>query len=114
MAIARVGNKQKIFIEHQDGTVMEITGYVSNMTIEDRSDVIDVTSFGDVRPKYMPGVRDIAMSLELVGCQTIYSSGMVEQKRNSPEWRCDYCGRPNQREDETCKSCGAVRSIIWG
>ena len=29
------------------------------------------------------------------------------------EWRCDYCGRPNGRHAETCKSCGGVRSFLY-
>jgi hypothetical protein len=37
----------------------------------------------------------------------------IKAKRVSSEWECSFCHRPNQRSDEICKSCGAVRPFIY-
>jgi hypothetical protein len=39
--------------------------------------------------------------------------GDLKERRTSPEWKCSYCDRPNQRQDEICKSCGSVRSFTY-
>jgi len=38
---------------------------------------------------------------------------MTPPGTHSREWRCDYCGRPNGKHAETCKSCGGVRSFLY-
>lgn len=114
MATARSAGKTKVYIETPDGMLKEITGYMVRAEIREEVDWDDVTSLSDTVPVYLKGPVEIEMSLEFRGCQMTYSPMDLFAKRTAQEWKCDYCGRPNQRRDETCKSCGAVRSFIWG
>ena len=60
--------------------------------------------------------------LMVVDCEIRATEGSIVQesrqdlsaKRRAVEWRCDYCGSPNLRDDAWCSQCGAARSFIYG
>ena len=97
-----VGNRFKVYIEDQQGRVMEVPAIAASVSMN--------MEYGDfIRTR---------IELDAIGDVTWTSTdnwrGSIREKSIAPEWKCDYCGRPNQRKDEICKSCGAVRSFIYG
>ena len=96
-------NQIKLYMETKDGHVLELTGNVVGMsTTYDWNDIGGRTT----------------VDLRLVGLEKWFTSSFmrdqVAAKTHAVEWHCDYCGRANSREQQTCKSCGAVRSFIYG
>ena len=96
-------NKQiRVFIQDHEGRVIDITGNIASFSINHRFDEL------------------ITMDLELVGsASNFYKLGLGEfekvrnKKRTAPEWRCDYCGQVNKRENTFCDHCGGRRSFLY-
>jgi hypothetical protein len=101
MAMA-IGDKFKFYIETPDGRMMEIPVIVSNFSITVPFDDVCHFEFAGISQK--PPIWLLQDDWQ----------DSIETRKSSPEWKCDYCGRPNQRADETCKSCGSVRSFVYG
>jgi hypothetical protein len=94
--MALIGNKYHVYIETSEGYIYDI-------------DCLAVAM--DVRNTY-GGLNEWTITLEGLGGNI--SRGEMVKQRNAPEWVCTYCRRPNSRSQETCASCGAVRSFIYG
>ena len=106
-----IGEKCKVFIEKPNGTLMELTSVVESFSIAHKLEPVRSASFGDC---YIPG--SVEMDIKLCGISPlIMTTGkeLSSKVKNDLEWKCDYCGRPNKRERETCESCGSVRSFIY-
>lgn len=112
----KVGNRYKVYIEDANGNVVEVPAIAASLTVQ--SETIDTTEFGQPFRTLAGGQMRTRIELEADGAPTwIVADEWRNGLRNrlaAPEWKCDYCGRPNARERETCKSCGAVRSFIYG
>jgi hypothetical protein len=111
------GEKCKVFIEKPDGSLLELTSVVESFSLSQKCDLVDATVFGNNNRNYISGVSHTEMEIKLYGIEPlIMTTGkdLSSRTKNALEWKCDYCGRPNRREDETCKSCGSVRSFIYG
>ena len=38
----------------------------------------------------------------------------AKARAEAPEWKCPYCGAPNDRRVKRCGGCGAFRPWAWG
>lgn len=112
------GKDVKIYLETKGGTLFDMTGMVTDFNISQSIGQIDVTAPWDRGINYIPGIPSTSISMTINGngaWKTLEQMvGEVHEKANSREWKCDYCGRPNSRTRETCESCGAVRSFLYG
>jgi hypothetical protein len=111
----KVGEKCKIYIEKPDGELIEMTSIVEGYSIT--QSLAEVTAMGDREQSYIPTSSSVKMKIDLCGIGPLITTtgkNISSSARNSKEWKCDYCGRPNKRERETCESCGSVRSFIYG
>ena len=90
------GKQMKVFIELSDGTMYDLDGMATSVQLN--------SSYNGVVEFEIHGISDGA----------IMSYNDIRQKRTASEWACTYCNRPNSRKDETCKSCGGVRSFLYG
>ena len=93
-----MGNKYKFYIEESNGTLYELTSFIESMMVE--------VPFDGCTRTTIEMISDEPMKM------TVHEE--MKNKWKAPEWQCSFCGRPNERKDETCKSCGAVRSFIYG
>ena len=93
MAISMFG-KHRVYIQSPDGETHEVTGHMTNMSLSQRYN----------------GLTELELTITGDGVQH-YLSGEIKERKATQEWCCDFCGRVNQRKDEYCKSCGAVRSF---
>jgi len=97
-----LGNRFKVYIEDQRGRVMEVPTLAASITME--------SGYGDL--------VKTRIELEAIGEVKWTNAdtwrGSIREISAAPEWKCNYCNRPNQRKDEVCKSCGAARSFIYG
>lgn len=107
MAIA-VGQPYKVYFESSEGTLMEMSAQA--VTINYYHDTLPYWGSDSATKDYFP----TGFSIELRGYGRPITREGIMERRTAPEWACSYCGRPNQRADETCKSCGAVRSFVYG
>ena len=89
------GNNIKVFIEKSDGTLYDLDGMVTNVSMSYSHNEF------------------VEFSINGVSTGAVISHEEIKKKRTDKEWACTYCGRPNQRKDETCKSCGGVRSFLY-
>jgi hypothetical protein len=101
MAMIQLGRKYKVFVETDLGAVMEIPVVAFSMTMDASYD--SLTTEIQMRCVGSPSWQDNKHFIE-----------QVHEKQNAPEWQCTYCGRPNNKVAEVCKSCGGVRSFIYG
>ncbi len=90
----------KLYVVQPDGMVYDIGGYMVSLEIS--------TTIG----------HHNTVSLEIVDADVSMLLGKeiaanVKAQRSTAEWRCPFCGRPNQRADEVCKSCGGVRPFLY-
>ncbi|MFA5714381.1 MAG: hypothetical protein WC998_01400 [Candidatus Paceibacterota bacterium] len=99
--IGILGKKVKCIIQAEDGTTFDISSCVTQ---------IDVQTMLNERVKV--DIEMIGNSAMLQSTRNEYLE-ITKDKKSSSEWKCDFCGRPNKKADETCKSCGAVRSFIY-
>ncbi|MBW2638341.1 MAG: hypothetical protein JRC86_12655 [Deltaproteobacteria bacterium] len=97
-----LGDKVKLFIENAAGEVIEIPVISVEYSIE--------------APMDGPITGDVGF--KMIGPPTMFTRDDFVKKsavmRSAAEWACTFCERPNKRERETCGSCGAVRSFIYG
>lgn len=93
-----VGEKIKFWMQTEDGVTYELSGMVTQLSVGmtfDGPPQVEMTMLG-----LHPGIWS--------------NSSEIAKRRNAPEWKCDFCGRPNVKDRETCASCGAVRSFVYG
>src|SRR3990167_1693509 len=107
-----LGKQCKVIIESPDGKIFEGQAYTLSISQE----MLDVSIYGNLHKSFIPTGRT-SLDMEIIGPLNWISKShwqeTVEERRSESEWQCGYCGRPNQRQDETCKSCGAVRSFVY-
>lgn len=96
--MTKVGNTYRVYIEDSDGNLVEVTGIMRSMELSN--------------DYYSLPVLTLSLSATQEILTTQYQD--VIERKHTTEWQCTYCQRVNQRADEVCKSCGAVRSIIYG
>lgn len=92
----KASEKIKVFIEKSDGTLFDLDGMVTDVSISH-------THRGFTQ-----------FSINGASTGGVISRDEVREMKTSAEWKCTYCGRPNQRKDEACKSCGGARSFLYG
>ena len=97
----QVGKAYKVYIEDQSGRVMEVPAISARI---------------DFQFEYS-GIPRTHIELEAIG-EAVWTDRTdwkksVDNRKLAPEWKCDHCGRPNNRERETCTGCGAPRSFIY-
>lgn len=92
--------KIKVIIERENGIVYDLTGRI-------RSFSLTTDAYGS------PPLISMDIYGDFASMSADDYAEKVKTARSSKEWKCDFCGRPNQRKDETCKSCGSVRSFIY-
>jgi hypothetical protein len=105
--------RMKVFIEVEDGTIYNLDGLATDVQLTHRTDLIDVSSYANPGAT-IRGMRSIEFSIHGVCTSDVITTKEVSAMRTAAEWKCTYCGRPNKRQRETCKSCGAVRSFLYG
>jgi hypothetical protein len=113
MAKISAGSTCKIYMELPDGALFEMTSMVRSFNFQHTINMVDVTEYGDNHRSYIPSIGET--TIELVGIQpgAWTDSANLRNRLQAPEWKCDFCGRPNEHDRETCRSCGAVRSFIY-
>ena len=104
MAIA-CGQNLKVQVTSPEGHVIEMSGLVSRLDIN--------SSFNEVVVAEFTVMCEPERLFEWFGNNGSDYREHVIEARKSTEWQCDFCGRPNKRERETCKSCNAVRPFIY-
>jgi hypothetical protein len=87
--------------------------------------ILDVTTFSDEEPAYLEvpdhvdcrcgnfPTRDVwEWSTYIPGnIDGHYKFGVAV---NPNEWKCDWCGSPNPKDNTHCSQCGGARSFIYG
>ena len=101
MAIS-LDEKIRVFIQDSGGGIIDITGNTVSISIDHH--------FNEL----------VRMNLELVGDSSSFyqlTSGEFEKIRNKnrtvSEWKCDYFGQVNKRENTFCDHCGGRRSFLY-
>ena len=103
MRAVSVGNKYRVYLEDDSGNITELDAYAVSLSVTQ-----SYMFYGD--PEFR-GPHEYEINLRGVG--ELVTRQSVLERRTLKEWKCTYCNRPNQRADETCKSCGAVRSFVY-
>lgn len=110
-----IGNKYKVIFEDEEGRVMEAPVIAMELSISREAPFF----FNDPVAEGMPALSTLMYEINLRTTgnplwikKEDYKKRVVKRQK-SCEWRCDFCGRPNQKADETCKGCGAVRSFLY-
>jgi hypothetical protein len=102
-----IGARYKVYLETGDGKVMECHAIASTISVQ---------NLGGGAMWDTDRART-TITLEVLGAPTWILRDQweekIEEEKQASEWKCDYCGRPNQREDEACKSCNGLRSFIY-
>ncbi len=102
----------KVFIETSEGTLYNLDGLATEISLTQHMDLIDVSSYAN--PGAVISGRE-SIEFEIRGvADGAMTFGDVKAAKTAAEWKCLFCGRPNKRERETCASCGAVRSFLYG
>ncbi len=96
----RCGDRYKVYVESEHGDLFEMTNVLSSISFMGCEGIIRTTI--DFIGDGVPGLYRQVDRKE------------IKERISASEWKCDYCGRVNKKHDETCKSCGAVRSFIYG
>ena len=109
MASIKSGERYRVYLQDSRGVVFEVDAIAAS--IEVTTDMINTTSLGDLSSTFMPGHQTIDINLRGIGEAVVRNSR--DMKQQPAEWKCAWCGRPNKRERETCKSCGAVRPFVY-
>lgn len=91
----------KVYLEKNDGTVLAAPVRVEYISMSSDFDGTHKTEIGLVAD----GPVNWMLGKE-------FTAKEVEQTKE--EWLCTWCGRPNGRADEVCKSCGGSRSFLYG
>lgn len=91
----------KVYIEKNDGTVLTMPVSVQS---------ISVNSGFDGRFESEIILRGVGNPVWSMGSNVLSENTSMTDE----EWKCTWCGRPNRREDEVCKSCGGARSFLYG
>lgn len=112
MAIA-AGKQMRVFIETSEGTLYNLDGMATSISVTDSVERIDARSY-DNPHNLLVGMRSVEFDIHGVCTGDMFTTDEVNAMRTAREWKCTYCGRPNKRERETCQSCGAVRSFLYG
>ena len=97
-----IKEKFKVYLERSDGSVLAAPAVLEEVTV-------------DTGCLYSDHEVSTKIILRAVGApQWILGSDFLEHEivRTEEEWMCTWCGRPNRRENEVCKSCGGARSLL--
>lgn len=98
---AILGNTYKVILESSNGEVYDLTGMVTEITIENNIDSPTVMRFEILSNSGFSISNSEAWDIK------------VNRMRTSKEWRCEHCGAPNPREEGFCTRCGAIRSFLY-
>lgn len=97
-------------------------GWVTNLTLSQDYDYIDMSSFGRGTKDFIRGAAGVRFQLEGIAAGTdalvreLHSwveNGIYAPSHQS-EWRCLYCASPNDIKRTHCCKCGAPRNFILG
>lgn len=96
--------KARVLFEASDGRLIDITGHVSEFSIDAQYDGV------------------VRASLVILGDAVFTTSENFRDKismggRTDAEWKCQYCGSVNDSKDKYCgegraNGCGASRSFL--
>lgn len=118
MAEITTGGPIKMTLEQPDGTIIELTGRVSEYQLEQNIDVAPVWQYGDPLESYVAPNPEFTATFKIVGDVFNLFSDVewdreVENRLLSREWQCDWCRSPNEWMDKQCTQCGGARSFIY-
>ena len=110
-----LAQKTNVIMQFHDGEIMTIEAMATEIRSWADIDFHEVLGSAAVIPVH----RRSNYEIHLVGIGEMTTSyqetvDTLRELRSAMEWSCVYCGRPNQRIDEICKSCGAVRWFLYG
>lgn len=108
------GKNMRVFVEQADGSLYQLDGTVTDVQVNYRADLVDVSTYGSGSPEFITGRRWAEFEIRGLSTSGLITTEARTAMKTSSEWKCTYCGRPNKRSRETCKSCGAVRSFLYG
>jgi len=74
---------------------------------------IELTVFGDSVRQFTHGNQSVDISFTVDSLRWQPMENLINSSKNSIEWKCDYCGTPNEKKNKTCNKCGAPRSFIY-
>ena len=98
----RCGESAQIWMQTKDGVMIELTGMVREYSLSS-----SITGLIEMDLSIVSGDGDMSLLFN------DSKHPKVSELRAQKEWQCSYCGRPNAKHRETCKSCGAVRPFIY-
>lgn len=113
MATSMLGEKAKVLLEFPDGRIVEMNAHMISLNYEP----IDISTMDEPYKTYTPSHRGVEITLQGSGppvFDAVSHEEFNEKRRTASEWQCSFCDRPNKRENETCESCGATRSFLYG
>jgi hypothetical protein len=98
--LLQAGNQYRAYLESPDGSIIEMDAVVWDVSYH----------------MPMDGMLQYEINLRGIGEPHTRKEMLdrIEVERTSEEWRCPGCARPNKRADEMCKSCGRMRSFLYG
>ena len=113
------GEKVRVYLENEHGNMCELDAFV--VTVTQKFDNIDVSSFGDAGGSYIPGQASIEMTLVGTGIPEWQSGNdWRKTRRTAKEWKCAFCGNVNPRSAEHCgqsgkhaSGCNAPRPFVY-
>ena len=119
MAAITAGGPIKMTLEQPDGTIIELTGAVSEYQLEQNVEVAPVSMMhGEPVSEYIPSSPEFTATFKIQGDVFNLFSDVewereVENRLLSKEWQCDWCRSPNEWMDKQCTQCGGSRSFIY-
>ena len=104
------------------GATANRLGWITSISVEQKNDFADVSSYGRGGVSFIPTVRTIEADLHIVANN---GPALMEQFQEwmrgdfygpvfQKEYMCLYCGSPNNIENTHCSKCGAPRSFVIG
>lgn len=116
------GEKIRLMIQTEDGTVMELPGYVVECEIStDYMPTFDSESKWLISPLVRKKLPEISATFTVRGAgpltRYMENEWAAELDRRSVvrEWKCDYCGCVHPIESYRCTTgCGAPRPFTIG
>lgn len=108
----------KLYLEHPDGTVHELTGSLTEFEIDHHVNIVPLDRRDAAQSSVMGGVPVITANFTIVGdLYKLFKPNEFEvevyNRSLDREWMCDWCGSPNVWLDRHCDRCGGVRSFIY-
>lgn len=110
MSYINTGDKVRAYLEYPDGSIFEMNCITTQVSFQ----IEPMVHFYKNEPFIDQGPIRTTIELEGISPGLLSRNDFSKKLHTSKEWMCAYCGRPNKREQETCCSCGAVRSFVYG